>query len=99
MTMRSKPSDVGALDETGTDANHLSVFIQAKLRPISLRRNAAALWDRFFSGLPDSVVPLTDKSGPVLHVQANWLFANLEFGFLIAIGGSCQQVHAVELAS
>ena len=48
--------------------------------------------------IPDARVPLADEAAPVLHRQIDRLVAHFERGFLVAIGRSCQQIDAIELA-
>src|ERR1035437_9966317 len=94
--MRGEPRDLRALDEARLQAGHFPVRVDPRSR--SPGRSACPRRDGHFLALPDAVVPLADESAPVLDGRIDGLLAHAECGFLVAIRGGCQHVHAVELS-
>src|SRR5258707_2131639 len=101
--MRSEPRQRRAFDKTRRDPNHLAVWIGPSARTLKLRRDvgrsARRHWsrrNRDFFGLPLPIVPLADKAAPVLNIQIDRVAADAKRCFLIAVGRSGHDVHAIE---
>src|SRR5262249_50767296 len=92
-----EPRNFRAFDKTWAQANHLPINVSpgSHRRPGRCSRSRR---DRIFSTPPDSIVPLTDKSGPFLDRQVVGLRTSAESGSLIAVPSRCKKLDPIEIS-
>ena len=87
--LRAEPGDVCPLYEARSQAEHFTIWVRARScgSPCGRRGRTWSRLDYLFRGLPDSIVPLSDKTGPFLDRQVNRFIADAKRCFLITING------------
>ena len=96
--MRGEPADIGAFDVSRRHADQFTVLVDKGVRSARIGCGALTGGVGFLDGLPDSVIPLADKSCPVLNVELRGFVAYLERSFMVAIGRGGQQVESLEVS-
>src|ERR1043165_806426 len=97
--MLCKPRYWRALDETRRDARHLAIGIRSSARSLQEGSDVSGnvRWRRsrplyYFFRPPLSIVPLADKTAPILNRQIHRFIAHAESNILIATHRCCKHV-------